>query len=72
MFAPVEWQALIIDEGQKMKNNNSFFFRKCMALHAQFKVLLSGTPLQNCIEELFALMEFLDPVKFGSAFRQRM
>ena len=44
-FAPIEWQVLIIDEGQKIKNNNSGFFRKCMAVHAQFKVLLSGTPL---------------------------
>ena len=45
-----------------MKNNNSTFFKRCMALHAQFKVLLSGTPLQNNVEELFHLMEFLDPV----------
>lgn len=34
VLAPIEWQALIIDEGQKMKNNNSSFFKKCMALHA--------------------------------------
>ena len=72
VLTPIEWQALIIDEGQKMKNNDSRFFKKCMCLHAQFKVLLSGTPLQNNIEELFNLMEFLDPVKFGAAFKRRM
>ena len=63
---------MIIDEGQKMKNNNSSFFKKCMAIHAQFKVLLSGTPLQNNVDELYNLMEFLDPVKFGQAFKTRM
>mmetsp|Transcript_32893 Transcript_32893/g.43355 ORF Transcript_32893/g.43355 Transcript_32893/m.43355 type:complete len:139 (-) Transcript_32893:2340-2756(-) len=55
-----------------MKNNNSLFFRKCMAIHSQFKVLLSGTPLQNNIEELYNLLEFLDPVKFGPAFKAKM
>ena len=45
VFAAIEWQSFIIDEGQKMKNNNSAFFRKCRAIHAQFKILLSGTPL---------------------------
>lgn len=71
-FVKTEWQCFIIDEGQKMKNNNSSFFRKCAAVHAQFKVLLSGTPLQNNIEELYNLIEFLDPVKFGAAFKTKM
>ena len=62
VFTPIEWQALIIDEGQKMKNNDSRFFKKCMCLHAQFKVLLSGTPLQNNIEELFNLNLRIKPV----------
>lgn len=71
-FCSTEWLAMIIDEGQKMKNNNSSFFKKCMTIHAQFRVLLSGTPLQNNIEELYNLLEFLDPKQFGNAFKERM
>ena len=59
-FAKLEWACLVIDEGQKIKNNNSKFFKMCNALKSNFRVLLSGTPLQNNFEELFNLMEFLD------------
>lgn len=72
VFTPIEWQALIIDEGQKMKNNNTSFFKRALGIHASFRVLLSGTPMQNNIDELFNLLQFLDPVKFGQPFRERM
>jgi SNF2 family DNA or RNA helicase len=44
-LARIEWQVIFIDEGQKMKNNSSKFFKRCLALKTKFKVLLSGTPL---------------------------
>jgi len=55
-----------------MKNNASKFFKQCQALKTHFKVLLSGTPLQNNFDELFNLMEFIDPVKFDSSFRDNL
>lgn len=55
-----------------MKNNNSKFFKKCLALQSHFKVLLSGTPLQNSFDELFNLLNFLDPVKFNNTFRENL
>lgn len=45
VFVPFEWQALIIDEGQRMKNNNSKLFQMLSQLCVQFRLLLSGTPL---------------------------
>ncbi len=41
----IEWQAIVIDEGQRMKNNNTKFFKLCLALQTRFRLLLSGTPL---------------------------
>ena len=71
-LAPFEWQALIIDEGQRMKNNNSKLFKRLMLLRVQFRLLLSGTPLQNNFEELYNLLEFLDNEKFDLDFREKM
>jgi SNF2 family DNA or RNA helicase len=71
-LAKIEWQAFFIDEGQKLKNNNSKLFKKCQALKTHFKVLLSGTPLQNGFDELFNLLSFLDPVKFNQTFRANL
>jgi len=68
-LARIEWQAVIIDEGQRMKNNNSKFFKLCLALQTRFRLLLSGTPLQNNFDELYNMMEFLDPEKFNKKFR---
>lgn len=52
-----------------MKNNGSKLFQLLSMLRAQFRLLLSGTPLQNSFEELYNLLEFLDPRKFDAEFR---
>lgn len=44
----------------------------CSAIRAKFKMLLSGTPLQNNFDELFNLLEFLDADKFNAKFRKEM
>jgi chromodomain-helicase-DNA-binding protein 4 len=66
----VEWQVLILDEGQRLKNSNSKIFKQCQALRTNFRVLLSGTPLQNNFEELYNLLEFLNAIKFDKKFRK--
>jgi len=55
-----------------LKNNQSQLFKKLQLLPAQFKVLLSGTPLQNNVEELYNLLEFLDKEKFNVDFRNQL
>lgn len=59
-FRSVTWQALVVDEGQRLKNEKSLLYSALGALKAPFKILLTGTPLQNNARELFNLLQFLD------------
>ena len=60
VFRGVRWAGLIVDEGQRLKNDKSILYSSLNALRAPFKVLLTGTPLQNNARELFNLLQFLD------------
>lgn len=60
VFRRINWQALIVDEGQRLKNDKNILYSALSALKAPFKVLLTGTPLQNNPRELFNLLQFLD------------
>lgn len=57
----VKWQYLIIDEAHKIKNEASQLSQVVRKLHTECKLLLTGTPLQNNLHELWALMNFLLP-----------
>jgi len=56
----VNWQGLIVDEGQRLKNDESILHSCLAALKIPFRILLTGTPLQNNARELFNLLQFLD------------
>ncbi|KAL9597606.1 MAG: hypothetical protein Q9219_005045 [cf. Caloplaca sp. 3 TL-2023] len=60
VFRGIPWQGLIVDEGQRLKNDKNLLYNALSALNAPFKVLLTGTPLQNNARELFNLLQFLD------------
>jgi superfamily II DNA or RNA helicase len=60
VFKSVSWQGLIVDEGQRLKNDKSLVHNVLKALKIPFRMLLTGTPLQNNIRELFNLLQFLD------------
>ena len=60
VFRGINWQGLIVDEGQRLKNDRNLLYGALNALRAPFKVLLTGTPLQNNPRELFNLLQFLD------------
>ena len=60
VFRGVPWQGLIVDEGQRLKNDKNILYSALGALNAPFKLLLTGTPLQNNTRELFNLLQFLD------------
>ena len=60
-FRSVKWAGLVVDEGQRLKNDKNILYGSLNALKAPFKVLLTGTPLQNNARELFNLLQFLDP-----------
>merc|ERR1711899_409055 len=61
----VSWEVLVVDEAHRLKNSSSKFFRFLSNYSIQYKMLLTGTPLQNNLEELFYLLNFLTPSKFN-------
>ena len=58
-FAKFNYGCLIVDEGQRLKNKESNLYKKLDSLSSGFRVLLTGTPLQNNLTELYCLMHFL-------------
>lgn len=63
---PISWRAAIFDEAHRLKNRASKATETLKALQIEHKVLLTGTPLQNNIEELWSLLNFLQPHRFFS------
>ncbi|KAL1801572.1 hypothetical protein ACET3X_001914 [Alternaria dauci] len=59
-FKGVGWAGLVVDEGQRLKNDKSQLYTALTAVRAPFRLLLTGTPLQNNARELFNLLHFLD------------
>ncbi|XP_029986615.1 chromodomain-helicase-DNA-binding protein 4-like, partial [Sphaeramia orbicularis] len=62
----IDWACLVVDEAHRLKNNQSKFFRVLNNYPLQHKLLLTGTPLQNNLEELFHLLNFLTPERFSN------
>lgn len=55
---------MVVDEAHRLKNNQSLFFRTLREFKINYRLLLTGTPLQNNLEELFHLLNFLSPDRF--------
>ncbi|XP_043540240.1 chromodomain-helicase-DNA-binding protein 8-like, partial [Chiloscyllium plagiosum] len=68
----IQWRCVIIDEAHRLKNRNCKLLEGLKLMDLEHKVLLTGTPLQNTVEELFSLLNFLEPTQFPleSAFLQ--
>ena len=72
------FNVVVYDEGHMLKNSMSERFNKLMKIDANFRLLLTGTPLQNNLRELMSLLEFIMPSLFiakkeslSSVFKQR-
>lgn len=64
-LASVKWSYLMVDEAHRLKNTEAALYKELQTFHAKNKLLVTGTPLQNSIKELFALLHFLEPEKFS-------
>jgi len=65
-LAAVPWDAVILDEGQNIKNPDSQVARAAYALPGDFRLALTGTPVENRLDELWSQMHFLNPGLLGS------
>ena len=66
---PVTWDLIILDEGQRIKNWQAKTSQVIKSLRSPFALVLSGTPLENRLDELFSVAEFIDDRRLGPAFR---
>jgi ERCC4-related helicase len=64
----VKWDLIILDEGQRIKNWEAKTSRIVKGLKSRFALVLSGTPLENRLDELFSVVEFIDERRLGPAF----
>ncbi|XP_031640675.1 chromatin-remodeling complex ATPase chain Iswi-like [Contarinia nasturtii] len=63
----VHWRYLVVDEAHRLKNENSKLSTILRTFHSDNRLLLTGTPLQNNLHELWALLNFLLPDVFASS-----
>lgn len=64
-LASIDWKVLVVDEAHRLKSNQSKFFKFLASYNIEYKLLLTGTPLQNNLEELFHLLNFLCKENFN-------
>ncbi|KAI1439151.1 PHD/FYVE-zinc-finger like domain-containing protein [Xylaria sp. CBS 124048] len=60
VFRGVRWVGLIVDEGQRLKNEETLLYKSLKDMNIPCRILLTGTPLQNNKRELFNLLQFID------------
>jgi superfamily II DNA or RNA helicase len=65
----VPWDLIILDEGQRIKNWASKTSRVIKGLKSRFALVLSGTPLENRLDELYSVVQFVDDRRLGPGFR---
>jgi non-specific serine/threonine protein kinase len=73
LLAKLDWGRLVFDEAQQLKNLYTAVSRAAAGLRAERRVALTGTPAENRLLELWALLQLLNPGLLGSLaqFRQR-
>jgi hypothetical protein len=65
-LAEIEWDCVVVDEAQYIKNADSQSARSACSLRAKFRVALTGTPIENRPEDLWSLFNFLNPGLLGT------
>ncbi|HVF16512.1 MAG TPA: DEAD/DEAH box helicase, partial [Steroidobacteraceae bacterium] len=65
-LADVEWSVAALDEAQNIKNAASRTAQSARAVRAEFRVALTGTPVENRLTELWSIFEFLNPRFLGA------
>uniref|UniRef100_A0A673WLJ8 DNA helicase n=1 Tax=Salmo trutta TaxID=8032 RepID=A0A673WLJ8_SALTR len=70
LFRKLKLEYAVFDEGHMLKNMSSLRYRHLMAINAKYRLLLTGTPVQNNLLELMSLLNFIMPDMFSSSTSQ--
>jgi superfamily II DNA or RNA helicase len=63
------WDLIVLDEGQRIKNWEAKTSNMVKSLRSKFALVLTGTPLENRLDELFSVVQFVDQRQLGPGFR---
>ncbi len=63
------WDLIVLDEGQRIKNWESKTSRVIKSLRSRFALVLTGTPLENRLDDLYSIVQFVDDRRLGPGFR---
>jgi DNA excision repair protein ERCC-6 len=66
LLIPVDWECAVLDEGHKIRNPNAEVTIYCKELRTANRIILSGTPMQNNLTELWSLFDFVFPMRLGT------
>src|SRR5699024_685845 len=72
-LSEVLWDGIVLDEAQHIKNSSTLQAKAIRSLAARHRIALTGTPMENRLEELWSIFEFLNPGFLGTqaSFRRQ-
>jgi SNF2 family DNA or RNA helicase len=62
----IKWDGIVLDEAQNIKNPSTKQTQAIRGLQSRYRIALTGTPMENRLDELWSIMEFLNPGYLGS------
>jgi len=65
-FTQTHWHTVVLDEAQAIKNDQTKRAKAALALHADFRMIATGTPIENHLGELWSLFQFINPGLLGT------
>ncbi len=65
----VPFDTVILDEAQAIKNEKSLSHKAARSLVSEFRIAMTGTPIENSVQDLFSIMDFLNPRLLGAQMR---
>ncbi|XP_048779718.2 chromodomain-helicase-DNA-binding protein 1-like isoform X2 [Ostrea edulis] len=60
-FSSIPWRVIVVDEAHRLKNSESLLYQTLSDWDIDYRVLLTGTPVQNNLSELYSLLSFVAP-----------